>query len=345
MVRWWSVLASALVAASMLVGAPGLATACACGGVVSMDPSARVADEEALITTDGTTETVVLRLNLESDSDNAALVVPTPTPATVAAASPTLFEELATLSAPRVEVVRHWTLGWGSASSAAEGAAPGATAGAPTVVRQVKLGPLEATTLTGGDLTGVRNWLTTNGYVLRQEISAGLDPYLRDGWSVVAMRLTSDAPLNGPLAPVSLQFASDRLVYPMRMSAEAQGPQTVVTYTLGAHRMQRSDPDAATQPVDVDYAGSITGRTDDSTLTELSANGGYLTKMTTRIYTPAEITSDFEFATAPTDDPFQRVVYRHQNRDATPLLLAGGLAMVVLVVGGLVFLARRRSRQ
>lgn len=344
MIRWWSSLGAAgVVAGSALVGlgAPGIATACACGGVLSHDVTTRVADEVALVTTDGTTETVVMRLNLESTTDNAALVVPTPTPAKVDSASETLFDELQELSAPRVETVRDWTFG-----SVLPGASPpegvAATAGVPAVLDQVHLGPLEATTVSGGSLTGVQDWLTAHGYVLRQEISAGLDPYLREGWSVVAMRLTSTAPLNGPLAPVKLTFASDRLVYPMRMSAQARSPQNVVIYTLGEHRMARGDADAATQPVETDYAGTIADRADDPTLSELP--GDYLTRMSTWIGDPAAITSDFEFVAAPNDEPFQRVVYRHETYDITIPVLAGAAAAVFLaVLAAAVVVVRRRS--
>jgi hypothetical protein len=115
------------------------------------------------------------------------------------------------------------------------------------VLRQVQLGPLEATTLTGGDVSGVQQWLNAHGYTMRPEVVARLDPYLTQGWAMVAMRLTSTDQLNGRLAPVKLVFASDRLVYPMRMSAAAQTPQRVVVYTLGAHRMKRTDADAAAQ--------------------------------------------------------------------------------------------------
>ncbi len=316
MIRWWSLLGAAGVfAGSALVGlsAPGIATACACGGVLSHDVTARVADEMAVVTTDGTTETVVMRLNLESTTDNAALVVPTPTPAKVDSASETLFDELQELSAPRVETVRDWTFG-----SVLPGASPpegvAATAGVPAALDQVHLGPLEATTLSGGSLTGVQDWLTAHGYVLRQEISAGLDPYLREGWSVVAMRLTSTAPLNGPLAPVKLNFASDRLVYPMRMSAQARSPQNVVIYTLGEHRMARGDADAATQ------------------------------RMSTWIGDPGAITSDFEFVAAPNDEPFKRVVYRHENYDITiPVLVGAAAAVFLAVLAAAVVVVRRRS--
>ncbi len=325
---------------------PDVASACACGGVVSPDVDARVADEMALVTTDGTVETIVMRLNLESTADNAALVIPTPTPATVTAAGPEFFAELATASAPRIETVQHWTWGDGAALDEAAGGAPTGMGAGPTVVRRVQVGPLEATTLAGGGVTGVRDWLQANGYALRAEIAAGLDPYLREGWAVVAMRLTGPAPLNGDLDPVKLVFGSDRLVYPMRMSAQASGPQRVVIYTLGQHRMQRGDADAAAQPVQIDYAGHLAGRTADPTLVELSGNGDYLTRTSVLIGEPATITSDFEFIPALDDTPFQRLLYRHEYRDVTPYVVIGGAAAVGLlgiVVIFAILLGRRRG--
>lgn len=325
----------ALVAVGVLA-VPGAASACACGGIVSPDVGARIADEVALLAGDGTTETIVMRLNMNSTADNAALVIPTPAPATVSAASPAVFDALEQLSAPRVETVRRWSFG-APPRSDLDTAASGAL---PTVVRQVRLGPLEATTLAGGELTGVRNWLRANGYALRPEILAGLDPYLRDGWSVVAMRLVGPGPLDGGLDPVRLSFASEKLVYPMRMSAQAGTPQRVVIYTLGEHRMQRVDPDAAGQTVTVDYAGSIAGRSNDPTLAELSRHGGYLTRSSTRVDDPAAITADFEFADAPSDEPYQRVIYRHEHADATPFVFGAGIAAVVLI-GGVLLVVRR----
>ncbi|MDA2891724.1 DUF2330 domain-containing protein [Mycolicibacterium sp. BiH015] len=332
MLRWWSLIAAGALFTAPLV-APGAATACACGGLLSSDPSLRVADELALVTGDGTVETVVMRLNLDTSADNAALVMPTPTPATVSAAPAELLGELATLSAPRVETVKRWTIGWGASGASAEGAtaaAPGSGPGNPTVVQQVQLGPLEATTLSGGDLSGVRNWLADNGYELRPEISEGLDPYLREGWSIVAMRLTTDdAALSGPLAPVTLTFESEELVYPMRMSAHADTGQTVTIYTLGQHRMQRDDPDAGDHIVAQEYAGSIAGRTQNVTLRELSKSGAYLTKLTTTIVDPDSITSDFVFVDAPDDDPYQPVIYSYERVDLTVPVLIGSIVLVV----------------
>ncbi|MBV8964773.1 MAG: DUF2330 domain-containing protein, partial [Mycobacteriaceae bacterium] len=305
MTRWLALAGVPLLVAGVLLTiAPGVAVACACGAVVSPDAGARIADEEALVTTDGRgKEIIVMRLNLQSNADNAALIVPTPAPASVTASSQYVFDDLAALSAPRVETRRHWTFNPNLMPGAANRAA------APTVVAQVQLGPLEATTLTGGDMSCVQQWLDAHGYTMRPEVVSRLDPYLKQGWSFVAMRLTSTVALDGSVDPVMLTFSSDRLVYPMRMSAAAHTPQQVVVYTLGQHRMQRTDSDAATQSTTVDYAGSVAGRINYAALSSLAHDGGaYLTKTSVQIADPGSITSDFEFGVAPNDDPVQQVV-------------------------------------
>ncbi len=335
------IVAAAVLAAGMLVGGPGTtAGACACGGIVSPDLDARVTGEQSLVALDGNAETIVMRLDLHSVADNAALIVPTPTPATASQAEPGLFRELERLTAPRIE---HGGTGHSGLEEA--GAAPG---GGPTVVAQVQLGPLEATTLTGGDLTGVRHWLDSNGYTMRPEVTAALDPYLKQGWSFVAMRLTGGAPLSGQLDPVRLDFTSDQLVYPMRMSAVAKDTQRVTIYTLGQHRMQRTDADASRQDVTVDYAGSIEGRTTDQSLTELSIKNPYLTKISTTITEPSSIATDFIFSPAPNDDPYQRVIGRDDgDADVGAFLVALGASAIVVVlaaaVGTIWFVRYRRS--
>ncbi|WP_328355163.1 DUF2330 domain-containing protein [Mycobacterium sp. NBC_00419] len=338
--RWVRLTAAGLLAAGMLVVGPGgPAGACACGGIVSPDVDARVTGEQALVALDGGNETIVMSLDVTSIADNAGLIVPTPTPAVAGTAGPDLFSELARLSAPKVEPGRNTRTDLDEA-----GAAPG---GAPTVVAQVQLGPLEATTLSGGDLTGVRSWLDKHGYSMRQEVTAQLDPYLREGWSFVAMRLTGEKPLNGQLDPVRLDFDSDELVYPMRMSAAAKDTQHVTVYTLARHRMQRTDADAAGQAVTVDFAGPVQGRTSDQTLTELSATNPYLTKISTTITDPAAIATDFTFGPAPTDEPYQRVIRHGDAEDDTALLWAVGASVLVAVlaaaVGAGLILRHRRS--
>lgn len=222
-----------------------------------------------------------MQLAMNADTDNVALVVPTPTPAIVTTADQSTFGELDTLSAPLIEHQRHWSLRRGVGASGPQEAA----ARAPHVLNQVRLGPLEATTLTGGDLSGLQTWLSDNGYAIRPAVSAALDPYVRDGWAFVAIRLTSTDLIVGGLDPVRMTFRSSRLVYPMRLSVAAQEPQHVTIFTLSDHRQQRTDADAATQTTHVRFAGDMSTAVRDPLLRELIGNhGSYLTKVEVDIY-------------------------------------------------------------
>ncbi|MET7768001.1 DUF2330 domain-containing protein [Nocardia sp. NPDC005366] len=295
---------AALLLSAVGFGAFAPAAACACGGVVSPGNSATVHDEVALAGWDGRRETIVMRLALESGTDHAALIVPTPTPARVSAGSAGTFPELARLTAPEIVTERHWFAGDGGGETSAA-APPGR---GPTILEQVRLGPIEATTLSGGSLDGLRNWLGANGYEMKPEVTATLDPYLRENWSFVAVKLTGAGTLTGALDPIRLTFDSDRFVYPMRMSRAAESPQTVRLYLLGAHRLQRTDADAGTQYNGVEFAGRI-GDIEDQELRELTGGGNdYLTELSVGIHHPASITTDFVFAAAPGDETYRRRV-------------------------------------
>ncbi|MGW5311124.1 DUF2330 domain-containing protein [Nocardia thailandica] len=317
------------------------ARACACGGVVSAGDRATVGGETAVASWDGRRETVLMRLDMRFDGDRAALIVPTPTPATVRAGDAAVFGELARLTAPERVTETDWF-----GSPGFDGASAGAPGGAPTVHDQVRLGPLEATTLSGGDLTGLRAWLDEHGYTMKPEVTATLDPYLRDGWSFVALRLTGSTALTGALDPVAFAFDTDRFVYPMRMSAAATAAQSVRLYLLGEHRLARTDADAATQSTRTAFAG----RVDLSGAPALAAlappTHTYLTELAVSVPRPAAITTDFTFAAAPTDDPVRDHYVTREYVDILGLpagyvLIVAGLSAVV-VAGAVVVGARRR---
>lgn len=325
------VLTTLLTAAVALVAAP--ASACACGGIASSDLAASVNGETAIVTRVGARETIDMRLSMQSVAADAALIIPTPTPAVVSAGSTADFTRYAAITAPLVETRTHWWTPSGGRDGAVGSRAPGSGAtGAPTVVQQVTLGPLEATVLRGGDLAGLRQWLSDNGYQLKPAISDAMAPYVADHWSFVAIRLSSTTPLSGPLDPVRLTFESDRLVYPMRMSSAATSPQQVKLYVVADHRQQRVDADAATQSVTTDYAGRLDDR--------------FLTALTTTITQPSRIATDFVFADAASDEPYQRVTYT--DADVTIFgVMAGpflvGIALLGVVVAGAIFLVFRRG--
>ncbi|MEV4241129.1 MULTISPECIES: DUF2330 domain-containing protein [unclassified Nocardia] len=316
------------------IGTLAPASACACGAVANPPGHpASVREETALVSWDGQRETMLMRLTLKSGTDQAALIVPTPKPATVAGGSAATFTDLANLTAPKVVTQRRW-FGSGSSDAAGEGAMT-AAGGGPTVLDRVQLGPLEATTLSGGNLDGIRKWLSDNGYEIRPEVVTTVEPYLREGWSFVAMRLTSAQPLDGAIDPVRLSFDSDRFVYPMRMSSAAKQAQYVHLYALSEHRVRRSDPDAAAQSVHVDFAGRVA--TSDPELAAVTTNGrNYLTELRVSIDTPADIRSDFAFEADASDAEVYQTIHRTEDVELfgvpAGIVILGTASLAAIVV-------------
>jgi hypothetical protein len=342
------VLAASLVLAIPL-SVPGYA--CACGAAVAPGgANATMNREVALLHWDGTTETIAMQLAMNATADNVALVVPTPAPATVAAAEKATFTELEQLSAPQIVHRRHWTLRKPGLGAAAANDATMPGAGVPAVVSQVRLGPLEATTLAGGDLAGLQKWLVDNGYAIKPAVLAALNPYVRDGWAFVALRLTSTTPIVGGLDPIRLTFPSPQLVYPMRLSVAAPTPQHVTVFTLSDHRQQRADADKSFQLTTVEFAGNIAAAgavTHDPLLRELTGNhGGYLTKTRVDIAQTSRITSDFAFGNAPNDDPYRQLTIVNDDVAVPlPLLWLAGFVLTVIVAAVVFMVILRRHRR
>ena len=312
------------------VAAP--AAACACGGAAPPIDGGEVSvDREiAMVRWDGAAggvgiEEIVMQLALTGDTGNTGLVVPTPNPATVTLADAELFDDLVESIEPEVIVEYDW---WGGFGAGSDGGAPGG--GAPVILSQVQLGPLEATTLAADDAAGLQVWLDDNGYALPEAVSAQLAPYVEEGWSFVALKLTSDEPFDGALDPIRFTFESDELVYPMRMSAAATTEQTVRLYVFDDHRVEIADAGGTfLQEQQVVWAGPV----QHPDLVEL---GSYLTAIELSFWDPAsQITSDLHIAQAASDEPV------NPTRTETHLVAFGGMPLgwLIVALSVLVFIA------
>src|SRR6478609_11235163 len=159
-------LASLALGAGLVAVAPP-ASACACGGFVDSPAyDTSVASETAVLQWDGETETVLLELSTLSNAPEVGLLLPTPAPAEVALADPQVFRELDELTRPRAVVsdTRWWPeLGFGSGADAVAGAGV-------TVLDEVRLGPLDVTTLGATDTGALDTWLTERGFQLPETI-------------------------------------------------------------------------------------------------------------------------------------------------------------------------------
>ena len=343
-------LAWAGAVALTLGGLVAPSTACGCGAYVPSDGDAAVGGETSLVRFDGSTEQIVMKLQVEGTSSEAAWVLPVPTTAEVSLGDAEVFDTLERLTAPRVEHRTDWTPDL-SFFTDLLGVDRGDTAGAPQggvdVRESARIGPFEVARLAGTDSGAVADWLESNGFALADATAAGLDAYTTDGWEVVAARLAPDGDAalgNGALTPLQVTFETDELLYPMRLSRGADTPQTVRLYLLADHKVEPSTHPTGGEST-IAFAGRVTAQQAGDSLSPSLADGtDYLTRWDDTFFTPAEISDDYRFAQAVDDDPYQRVDMVVDDRGwATGLALTvAALLLIVVAVVGLALRSRRR---
>ncbi|MGZ2360627.1 DUF2330 domain-containing protein [Streptomyces sp. 372A] len=334
------------------------AYACGCGAMVVHQDSRMVVDREtSAVTWDGHTEQIVMQLSVRGNSRTAAWIMPVPHRATVELGDAALFSELRAIAAPVAEE-RHyfwprgkdWPFG-GSGNSVGDSAA-GPEAGAPVhVVGRERLGPFDVARLAATDPEALGKWLKENGFELPDRLTTALTPYVEQKWEYVAVRLAPEerwGTLNGTLDPLRLRFASDRLVYPMRLSKLAATPQSLDLYVLADHRMEPRDAIGG-RPPKVAYAGRVDPA--EEPYEALAAVTGdkpvFVTAIDQYFPSPERIDGDHELRATAEDTPYRTVVHRDSlltwaGLPAWLLTLLGGAVLVVAVPLLLVVRARRR---
>ncbi|WP_031080414.1 DUF2330 domain-containing protein [Streptomyces sp. NRRL S-118] len=317
------------------------AYACGCGAMIP-DRASRIGvqRETSIVHWDARsrTEQIVMRFSVRGTAREAAWIMPVPGRADVELGDPYLFEELRELTAPEHRT-RHyfwprsgdWPFGGGgdTAAAPAPGAAPDATAPPVGVVGRERLGDFDVARLTATDPDALRDWLDDNGFELPERLSGELRPYVEQKWEYVAVRLAPEergAALYGTLDPLRIRFASERPVYPMRLSRLATTPQSLGLYVLSEHRMEPRGAIGGNAP-EVTYAGEVQAQ---GAVGELTGSGGgkarlFLTAVEQAFPEPGRIDGDHELRAAGADTPYRRVVFHDR------LLTIGGEVPVWLV--------------
>jgi len=331
-------LVAATLLAGLLVAVPGAARACACGAAyVPNGHTVQAGDELAFLSwAEPGIERLEMALSLTADTADLAVLVPTPSAPTVSQGDNATFDRLATLTTPPPEADEH-----------GDGNGAGAPQAAPSVLSRTVLDDVVATVIKGGTPKGVARWLARHGYAHKPQVTPVLAGYLQDGWVFTAVKLRADQPFDGQVDPLVLTFASQRLVYPMRLSLVASHVGTVTVYTLDRGYDRRSDrAGLAARPADA--LRTITPDTyATGPLHTLAAAGN--TKLAKFTYTdldPASLTADFTFVA---DDRAQEradaeqasaahgeLSHGSEGSDGPAPWLVGLIAfVVVLAVGGL----------
>jgi Uncharacterized protein conserved in bacteria (DUF2330) len=338
--RLLAVVPAAAILLALQVVAP--AAACACGAPAPRPGQDVIVDKEhAILSWDGDQERIELLLDMLTDADDVGLIFPTPSPATVSAGDRQEFIDIEDAIQPKQVTVDDWWSGDNGDGSVAGGAPP-------VVLDQVQLGPVEATTLAAEDATGLTDWLDENGYAIRDEIAAGLKDYIARGWYFVALKLTSDVPLEGGLDPIRFTFDSDQLVYPMALSKLATTVQQARLYVFQEHRVRITGIDDPSADLD----GSATAWA-GPTPAGAPGLGSYLTVVDLVFDSPSvQIPGDLVAVQAGDDEPLQPAytVTRPVTVFGIPfgvvviLGVAAG-ALILFALGSLVVRAMRRPRR
>lgn len=316
-----------------LGGLVGPAAACACGAYIT-NADTSVTAERAAMKWDGTTEELVVSLDILGSSADAAWIMPVPAEAELSLEDVALFDELGQRTRPREEKVTSWWPNFSFLERLGITSAGDDTARSQgvEVLDQRELGPYTVAQLAASDPAALTAWLTENGYQPAEDVIAAGAPYAQAGWIFVAARLTAvdvDTPLTGVLQPIKLRFPSTEPVYPMRLSQAAEGTQNIELYVIAPHRMDSAFSAVPGVAPELRYAGWL----DPGRIGPVSAVGQWLTERAflvrydQTIADPTLITGDYTFVQAAADEEFQQVLY--VDRDLG--WLTGGLLAVLVL--------------
>ncbi|MBO0841087.1 MAG: DUF2330 domain-containing protein, partial [Sciscionella sp.] len=162
--------------------------------------------------------------------------------------------------------------------------------------------------------------------------------------------------LQGELPPLTVAFDTTSPVYPMKLSALAEHPQSLRLYVLAAHKVSVAGPAPSTGDLTLSFAG----RNDDSAYPHIPDIGGrpaFVTRYDGQWSTPSVITDDVHMTPTASDATYRQTVIEYVNDDGTDTphsAQANGSAIaawsavggvgVLLIAALWVLINRRRTR-
>jgi len=207
--------------------------------------------QKAVILYGNSTEHLILSVSFEGDAEDFAWVIPVPAKPEIGVTDPDLFWELSDFTATEIPKGGG---GFGCLGGATEGDTE--EEGVDVIEEQV-VGPYATAILSATNATALTDWLNANGYVFPEEGKEIVDEYIEKEWYFVATKINamvdidlaeyeeveeeaSEALAEGAIEPIILSFASDEIVYPLRITSlstmNATSPE-VLLYVFADHVM------------------------------------------------------------------------------------------------------------
>lgn len=211
--------------------------------------------QKAIIVYDGVTEDLILQVKYEGPVDEFGWLVPVPALPTVKEGSMDCFYELSQFTQ------RYFDRPWEHVATATRGMlndSVGAIAAPPPVkvIETKTVGAYEIAVLSAKDSDALEHWLQDNQFYIPREKSDVINGYIEQGWYFVAVRINLSASggfqvlsaprqhrpasesvmlpnlSKGELNPLQITFASDRCVFPLKISSANGKPSEVQVYVL-----------------------------------------------------------------------------------------------------------------
>jgi hypothetical protein len=193
------------------------------------------------------------KFTLSTSGSTFALLYVTPAPPVMRLESPTTFDDLATATAPNIDTqiveIPDPALGTQCAGCGGGGEYEGGGCGGgfgggswspPSGSGGVggsmiaTIGPYEVATQQPTSRTDLATWLDELGYVYEASDLDALEPYITQGWSVVAVRISQTSSFTGGLQPLSMTWAGSEMTVPLRLASQA----SLTVYVAADHRYE-----------------------------------------------------------------------------------------------------------
>jgi hypothetical protein len=201
--------------------------------------------QKAVILYGNGTEHLILSVSFEGDAEDFAWVIPLPAKPEIAVTDAELFWELSDFTATEIPGGKG---GFGCLGSF-EGTTPGDQGGVDVIEEQV-VGPYATAILSATNATALSDWLNANGYIFPEDGEEIVSEYIEKEWYFVATKINAmvdidllgykEEPEEEPIAalaegaiePIVLSFASDEIVYPLRITSLSATSPEVLLYVF-----------------------------------------------------------------------------------------------------------------
>jgi hypothetical protein len=197
--------------------------------------------QKAILVYDAGREDLILQVKYEGAVDEFGWLIPVPGLPTVEEGSMKCFYELSKFTQQRLEPR------WGMLSLSAGGHGKGdakENPEPPVKVIEIKtIGAYKIAVLSTRDTGALQKWLAENQFYLPTSKAGVLDSYVQQKWYFVAVRInlasegrktpaTSEKLASGELNPLQISFASERCVFPLKISSVNGKPSEIQVYVL-----------------------------------------------------------------------------------------------------------------